>query len=80
MDPINKKRIITFLVCAFGISWAAGLVIYLTGGLTDSPIIIESSGITLAYVLLASAYMWGPCDCQYSNARHHQKKATVIFF
>lgn len=60
MDPINKKRIITFLVCAFGISWAAGLVIYLTGGLTDSPIIIESSGITLAYVLLASAYMWGP--------------------
>jgi len=60
MDPINKKRIIIFLVCAFCISWIAALVIYLTGGLTDSPVVIESSGITLAYILLASAYMWGP--------------------
>ncbi|MGV8026401.1 MAG: type II CAAX prenyl endopeptidase Rce1 family protein [Anaerolineaceae bacterium] len=60
MDTLNKKRIKIFLLCAFGISWIAALVIYLTGGLTDSPIIIESGSITLAYILLASAYMWGP--------------------
>lgn len=60
MEPIHKKRIIVFLSFAFGISWLTGLVIYLTGGMINSPIIIEGTSITLAYVLLASAYMWGP--------------------
>ncbi|NMC29147.1 MAG: CPBP family intramembrane metalloprotease [Pelolinea sp.] len=60
MDTLNKKRTRLFLIFAFGISWATALVIYLTGGLTNSPIIIENGSITLAYILLASAYMWGP--------------------
>jgi len=60
MDPLNQRRIKLFLAFAFGISWLTALVIYLTGGLLNSPIVIESGSITLAYILLASVYMWGP--------------------
>jgi len=57
---MNKKRIIVFLICAFSISWITALVIYLTGGLANSPVVIESASVTLATILLASTYMWGP--------------------
>jgi membrane protease YdiL (CAAX protease family) len=60
MDTQTKKRLIIFLTLAFGISWATALVIYLTGGLENSPILSEETGITLAYVLLITTYMWGP--------------------
>ena len=60
MEEINKRRIRLFLIFAFGISWLTALVIYLTGGLLNSPVVIESGSITLAYILLASVYMWGP--------------------
>ncbi len=57
----NKKRILLFLSLAFGISWLTALIIYLTGGLTDSPTFsIENSQFSLAYILLATAYMFGP--------------------
>ncbi|HAF48612.1 MAG TPA: CPBP family intramembrane metalloprotease domain-containing protein [Anaerolineaceae bacterium] len=57
----NKKRIYTFLAFAFGISWAVALVIYLTGGLQNSPSYTFSGGqVTLAIILLASVYMFGP--------------------
>ena len=55
---IDSRRIIIFLALAFGIAWITGLVIYLTGGLTNSPQIVP--GISLALVLLATAYMWAP--------------------
>ena len=61
MAKIENKRIFLFLIMAFGISWMTALVIYVTGGLTDSPTIsIENSQISLAYILLATAYMFGP--------------------
>jgi membrane protease YdiL (CAAX protease family) len=57
----NKKRIYIFLAFAFGISWAAALVIYLTGGLENSPSYTFAGGqVTLAIILLASVYMFGP--------------------
>ncbi|MDW7753698.1 MAG: CPBP family intramembrane glutamic endopeptidase [Brevefilum sp.] len=57
----NKKRIYIFLAFAFGISWAVALVIYLTGGLNNSPTYtFEGGQITLAIILLASVYMFGP--------------------
>jgi membrane protease YdiL (CAAX protease family) len=56
----NKKRLIIFLAFAFGISWLTALVIYLTGGLVNSPELVPGTRITLALVLLASVYMWGP--------------------
>ena len=58
--PLDKKRILTFLGFAFGIAWLSGLVIFLTGGLVDSPEISPGSGVTLAYMLLAFVYMWAP--------------------
>ncbi len=60
LEPINKKRIIIFLLFTFGISWLCALIIALTGGLNNSPAISTGSPITLAYVLLISVYMWGP--------------------
>ena len=59
MEKTNRN-IWVFLMFAFGISWAIALVIYLTGGLVNSPELVEGTGVTLALVLLASVYMWGP--------------------
>ncbi len=56
----SNRNIWIFLAFAFGISWTVGLVIYLTGGLVGSPELVKGTGITLALVLLASGYMWGP--------------------
>jgi len=60
-EKINQKRILLFLAFAFGISWATGLVIYLTGGLEKSPTFdLAGTQISLALILLATAYMFGP--------------------
>jgi uncharacterized protein len=59
MDKTNRN-IWIFLAFAFGISWATGLVIFLTGGIVNSPEVIKGTGISLALVLLATIYMWGP--------------------
>jgi membrane protease YdiL (CAAX protease family) len=55
---IDTRRIIIFLAFAFGIAWITGLIIYLTGGLTNSPQIVP--GISLALALMATVYMWAP--------------------
>jgi uncharacterized protein len=55
---IDTRRIIIFLGFAFGIAWITGLIIYLTGGLTNSPTIVP--GISLALILLATVYMGAP--------------------
>lgn len=57
----NRQRIMIYLALAFGISWATGLAIYLTGGLENSPAYtIAGAQISLALILLATAYMFGP--------------------
>ena len=56
----SNKEIWIYLAFAFGISWAVGLVLFLNGGLVNSPELIKGTGVTLALVLLASVYMWGP--------------------
>ena len=58
--PENKKRVTIFLIFAFGISWITALIIFITGGLENSPILDSTSGLSLAYLLLAGPYMWGP--------------------
>ena len=55
---LDTRRIVLFLAFAFGIAWITGLVIYLTGGLTNSPQLFP--GVSLALVLLATIYMWAP--------------------
>lgn len=59
-NKIALKRIGIFLAFAFGIAWSIALVIYLTGGLANSPALFPGSGITLALVLLALGYMGSP--------------------
>jgi len=59
LSELTKKRLIIYLVVAFGFSWILGLVILLTGGLDNSPQIGSTQGLTLAYILMV-AYMWGP--------------------
>jgi membrane protease YdiL (CAAX protease family) len=56
----NKKRITIFLALAFGISWLTALIIFITGGLENSPMLDSTSGLSLAYLLLAGPFMWGP--------------------
>jgi membrane protease YdiL (CAAX protease family) len=57
-EKVDVKRIVLFLSLAFGIAWATGLIVYLTGGLRDSPVIVP--GLSLAVILLALPYMWAP--------------------
>jgi membrane protease YdiL (CAAX protease family) len=57
---LDMKRIWLFLGFAFGIAWLTGLVIFLTGGIADSPVLIAGTPVTLALVLLALVYMWAP--------------------
>lgn len=57
---LDTTRIVIFLALAFGIAWAVALIIYLTGGLVNSPELIPDTGFTLATVLLAIGYMWAP--------------------
>jgi hypothetical protein len=59
MEPkVDSGRIVLFLSLAFGIAWLAGLAIYLTGGLANSPQIVP--GVSLALLLMAIPYMWAP--------------------
>ncbi len=57
-ETIERRRIAVFLAVAFGVSWATALAIYLTGGLRESPELVP--GVTLATVVLPTAYMFGP--------------------
>lgn len=55
---IDTRRILLFLALSFGIAWIIGLIIYLNGGLSNSPEV--APGISLAILLLAIPYMWAP--------------------
>ena len=50
-EKLDVRRILIFLAFAFGIAWAGGLAIYLTGGLQDSPYVV---------VILSVVYMGAP--------------------
>ncbi len=56
----DNKRIQLFLLFAFGIAWGTALIIYFTGGLAESPVILEGTGITLSLALTAGVYMFAP--------------------
>lgn len=57
---LDLKRISVYLTFAFGISWFTALIIYFTGGLEDGPVLLPGTPITLALVLVATAYMFSP--------------------
>ena len=60
IESFDRKRILIFLAIAFGIAWATALVIYLTGGLSNSPIVVPALKMNLAYLLMATSYMFAP--------------------
>jgi membrane protease YdiL (CAAX protease family) len=59
-ENLDTKRIAIYLAFAFGIAWSTGLVIYLTGGLSNSPSLATGTPLTLALALLSTAYMGAP--------------------
>lgn len=59
-QPLDVKRIGIFLAFAFGIAWSVGLIIYLSGGIANSPALIPGTQTTLALVLITVGYMWAP--------------------
>lgn len=59
MAQLDRKRIAIYLLVAFGFSWGMALIIYLTGGIVGSPVLVEEIGITLALALM-TAMMFGP--------------------
>lgn len=62
LDGISRKRLWIFLAFAFGLAWATGGIVALTGGIANSPLIVQVPGftLTLATVLIATGYMWSP--------------------
>lgn len=59
-ENLETKRITIFLAITFGLAWGVSLIIYLTGGLQNSPILIPDTPISLAFLLLAIPVMWSP--------------------
>ena len=57
---VNWKRVLIYIAFAYTIAWLTALVIYLRGGLIDSPEVVPGSGITEATALLATGYMFAP--------------------
>ena len=57
-QTIDLRRIAVFVILAFGIAWTGGLVIFLTGGLINSPRI--GGGFMLAILVLTIVYMGAP--------------------
>jgi membrane protease YdiL (CAAX protease family) len=63
-EKLDTRRILIYLAFAFGIAWATSLVIYLTGGLRDSVMLIPGGNVSLAFVLLVGPVMWAPALAQ----------------
>jgi membrane protease YdiL (CAAX protease family) len=57
---LDTRHILIYLAFAFGIAWATSLVVYLTGGLRDSPMLIPAANVSLALVLMAGPVMGAP--------------------
>ena len=60
IEKANKQRLWIFLSLAFGAAWLISLVIYLKGGLAESPMLIPSLNLSLAAALLAGGVMMAP--------------------
>lgn len=59
---LERRRLAVFLLFAFGVAWITAGVLYVSGGLTDSPEVTSVGGVpvTLATLLLPTAYMFAP--------------------
>ena len=60
INQADRRRIFLFVGLSFAIAWLTSWVIWLNGGLADSPVLIEGTNITLALALLAGVVMFAP--------------------
>ena len=56
---VDRKRIGIFIGFAYGIAWITGLVVYILGGLTDSPT-LPGTQISVGFLLIGTVYMASP--------------------
>ncbi|MQA83290.1 MAG: CPBP family intramembrane metalloprotease [Streptosporangiales bacterium] len=57
---LDYRRVGIYLTIAFGLAWGTVLVLYLTGGLVHSPVLIPGTPVTLALILVPTLFMWSP--------------------
>lgn len=57
-SSFDRRRVTLFLIITFGVAWLTALVISLTGGIRDSPVMFGP--LTLAVVLMAGPMMFAP--------------------
>ncbi|KAB1197717.1 MULTISPECIES: CPBP family intramembrane glutamic endopeptidase [Haloferax] len=57
-EPFEPRRVFVFLLVAFGLAGATALVVFATGGLTNSPQV--AFGLPLWLVLVSTFYMFSP--------------------
>ncbi len=57
---VDVRRVRLFLALSCGLAWSGGLIVFLTGGIVDSPELVPGTGITLALVLIGTLYMGSP--------------------
>lgn len=60
IQPIERRRIWIYLAWAFGISWAAGLMIYVRSDMGAIPVLDSETGVNSAFVLFLTVYMFSP--------------------
>lgn len=61
MNPtLDRKRIIVYLLFAFGIAWITALIIFLNGGFENGKELIKGTGFSLGFFLVAGPYMFAP--------------------
>lgn len=59
-SSFDRKRLFTYLGFAFGLAWLVALIVFLTGGIANSPEVFPGTKITLALILISLGYMWAP--------------------
>lgn len=59
-QSIDTRRILIFITLSFGIAWTVALLIYFTGGIIGSPMLVPALNLTQATTLLVLLYMPAP--------------------
>ena len=60
IQPVERKRLWIYLALAFGISWAAGLLIFLRSQQEGIPVLDPKVGVNQSFVVFLTLYMFSP--------------------
>ena len=59
ITSLNRRRILIYLLLAFGLTWGLDFIVYRNGGLENSPPLVDGVPISQALALITLS-MWGP--------------------